>query len=271
MEELAQLLRGHPDAAVADPDDDPVPARACLPLDFQAHLSVVGELGRVAEEVEEDLAHAGHVGAHGADVLQADLEHVGVLLDQGLDGGPDLVDEVADLEALEEQLHFARLDLGEVEDVVDEGQEVLARAVDLPEVGDEVRLPQVLGLLPQQLAVADDRVEGRAQLVAHVGQEVALDAVRLLGRVLGLAQGLLGTLQIGDVASDADDAPEAALPVLHDAAGQAHRNATPAAPHPGHVAPLHGARGEDRLQPGTELRLAQVEQAPRALPDQFVL
>ena len=51
--------------------------------------------------------------------------------------------------------------------------------------GTQVVLADVLGLLLEHLAVADDGVERRAQLVAHVGQEGALGPVGGLGRVLG--------------------------------------------------------------------------------------
>ena len=46
--------------------------------------------------------------------------------------------------------------------------------------GTNARPARVRRLLLQHLAVADDGVEGRPQLVAHVGQEVALGAARLL-------------------------------------------------------------------------------------------
>ena len=60
------------------------------------------------------------------------------------------------------------------------------------EVGHELGRAEVLGLLHQHLAVADDRVERRAQLVAHVGEELALRLVGAVGLVprlleLGLA------------------------------------------------------------------------------------
>ena len=55
----------------------------------------------------------------------------------------------------------------------------------------------------QQLAEAQDRVERRAQLVAHARQEVALGAVGPLGLVLGLAHRGLGGLALGDVRGDA--------------------------------------------------------------------
>ena len=59
-------------------------------------------------------------------------------------------------------------------------------------------------LLLQHLAVADDGVQRRSQLVAHVGEELALGTVRRLGRILRLQQLLLGALVGGDVAEHRD-------------------------------------------------------------------
>ena len=83
----------------------------------------------------------------------------------------------AQRESFEMKLHPPGLDLGEVEDVVDQGEQVAARAehaVERLEV-----LLQRLGILPQHLADADDGVERRAQLVAHVGEELRLVLARL--------------------------------------------------------------------------------------------
>jgi hypothetical protein len=44
-----------------------------------------------------------------------------------------------------------------------------AGTLNLVEVGQEAFLPDVLGLLLQHFAVADDGVQGRAQLVTHAG------------------------------------------------------------------------------------------------------
>ena len=54
----------------------------------------------------------------------------------------------------------------------------------------------------QQLRVAEHAVERRAQLVAHVGQELALRARRGLGRLLGPAQLVVALAPIGDVAQE---------------------------------------------------------------------
>ena len=63
-----------------------------------------------------------------------------------------------------------RLDLGQVEDVVDQGEQMPPRAEHpIKRLGV---LLQRLRILPQHLADADDGVERRAQLVAHIGQEL---------------------------------------------------------------------------------------------------
>ena len=66
-----------------------------------------------------------------------DDERVAVLLDQRLDDRLDVAHELADLERLQEQVHPPGLDLGEVQDVVDEPEQVLAGRVDLLEVREE--------------------------------------------------------------------------------------------------------------------------------------
>ena len=104
---------------------------------------------------------------------------------------------------LEEQVHLARFDLGDVQDVVDHRQQMLAGGADLLQVGNLLSAAVKLGILKQDLAVADHRVEWRAQLVAHLGQEFGLGAVGPLGLVLGVGQFLQRALV-------ALDLPEAA-------------------------------------------------------------
>ena len=75
------------------------------------------------------------------------------------------------------KLHAPGLDLRQVEDVVDQGEQVPARAEHAVERLDV--LLQRLRILPQHLGDADDGVERRAQLVAHVGEELRLVLTRL--------------------------------------------------------------------------------------------
>jgi len=49
--------------------------------------------------------------------------------------------------------------------------------VDFLEIGEETLLAEILGFLLEHFAVSDDGVHGRAQFVAHVGEELALGFV----------------------------------------------------------------------------------------------
>ena len=97
------------------------------------------------------------------------------------------------------QLQAAGLDLGEVQDVVDDPEEGVRRRLDRRQV-----LPLVLGEegVEGQVGHAEDGVHGGADLVADVGQELVLGPVGRLRRLLGAAQLLLGPLAFGHVADE---------------------------------------------------------------------
>ena len=86
------------------------------------------------------------------------------------------------------QLDLLRPRLRQIEDVVDQLQEMSAAPADIIDivaialVGDR---PE--GLAQHDLGETDDRVQRRAQLVAHHGQELRLGAARALGLLLGEA------------------------------------------------------------------------------------
>jgi hypothetical protein len=84
------------------------------------------------------------------------------------------------------EVELAGLDLGEVEDVVDQVQQRVGRL--LRRAADSALLRASAERLQQQLGHADDAVHRRADLVAHVGEELALRARRALGRVARGAQ-----------------------------------------------------------------------------------
>ena len=102
------------------------------------------------------------------------------------------------------ELQPVGLDLGQVEDVVDESQQGLARILDLVEI--ILLFRRQLGL-QGQVGQADDRVHGGADLVAHVGQEFTLGPVGRLGRVLGPGQFVLDPFAFGDVGNVSQQHP----------------------------------------------------------------
>ena len=91
--------------------------------------------------------------------------------------------------------HLAAFDLGQVEDVVDHVQQHLARLLDVLHVA----LLLVVQRLDraQHVAEADDAVQRRAQLVAHRGQEVALEAVHLVELHIHLGQFVHLDVEVG--------------------------------------------------------------------------
>ena len=133
------------------------------------------------------------------------------------------------------QVQLAGLDLGEVEDVVDDRQQRVAAGAD--DLGELALLGAELGV-EQQAAHADDAVHGRADLVAHGGQEGALGLVGGLGL-------LAGALQLADVVIDAD---EAGRPAVHH-----HRHARQLHVHQRAVAAV-AARDEVEARPGWSAR-----------------
>ena len=93
--------------------------------------------------------------------------------------------------SLEVQLHAPGLDLRQVEDVVDQREQVPPRVQDVGEILRLLVVDLAEHLLGQDFREADDGVERRAQLVRHVGQELALVLARHLelpALVLDLAE-----------------------------------------------------------------------------------
>ena len=75
---------------------------------------------------------------------------------------------------------MTRLDFRQIEDVVDKGQEVVARRFDRAGKLDLFGRKVAVGIVAQQLGKDQQRIERRAQLVAHVGKEVRLVLAGLL-------------------------------------------------------------------------------------------
>ena len=194
-EQLRQLRLVDADAGVLHIEAQPARRQRAH---LQLHLPTGGELHRVAQQVQQDLlqphAVATHVLRGGGVDMQLQLHLVGGrtvghhghhALQAGLQG------EVGRVE-----LDLARLDLREIEDVVDHLQQMLAGIGDLAQV---VQLAGTERLTPQQVRKAQHRIERRADLVAHVGQEGALGLAGGIGRRLGLGQRDLGAPALHDV------------------------------------------------------------------------
>ena len=186
-----------------------------------ADAADLGELDGVAGEVDQHLAEAvavaddpaRHAGGHeGGDLDALALRFRGQELDDALDEGVQIERRGDDVDA-------PGLDLGEVEDLVDERQEGLAGGL------DGVRVGGLLGAergVEDEVRHAEDAVQRRAELVADRRQEARF---RLAGRFRLAARLLEGPLRhdpVGDLAAEAQD--------RGGAAGAARRRLDPGDP-----------------------------------------
>ncbi|MNS45936.1 hypothetical protein D3C72_784170 [compost metagenome] len=176
-----------------------------LGVDRQADEAGGGELDGVGDQVGQDLLQAHRVAVNPGAGFGRDLDEElqplvagggGVELGRFLDGAGQVVGFVA-------QLQPARFDARQIEDVTEQGLERAAGRVDQVQ---HLALTLVQIGAGQGLGHADDAVQGRANLVAHIGQELALGAVGGVGGVSGFGQGLGVALQVGDVGADSDGA-----------------------------------------------------------------
>jgi hypothetical protein len=84
------------------------------------------------------------------------------------------------VEPSELQLEPAGLHLGEVKDVVDQGEKMLAGAEDVLEVLGLLLVDLTEHPFRQHLREADDGVQRGAEFMGHVGKELGLVAARRL-------------------------------------------------------------------------------------------
>ena len=92
------------------------------------------------------------------------------------DQGQRIVQGGGQVEPPELQLEPSGLHLGQVEDVVDQGEEMPARGQDVLQVLGLLRVHLPEHPLGEHLREAEDRVQRRPELVGHVGEELGLVA-----------------------------------------------------------------------------------------------
>ena len=132
VEDALLVLGRDPDPGVADFDRHFTSASPCPHTD---PATIRRELDGIREQVYQDLTRVARVGEQVAGMIVVEAELDGPRLRQGLDRGEDLEHQLADLHRLGVHLHPSRLDLGHVEEVVDQPQQVLAARVDRLEAG----------------------------------------------------------------------------------------------------------------------------------------
>ena len=180
VEQPGDNLGGHADARIADGKGQP--AACCIPLqglDSQRDATLGGKFDGVTDQVDQDLLEAAMVAqqSFGQFVTGGECQRQAFLLGSVAKQRENVVDLGLQREGLWRQRQFAGLDLGEVENVIDQAQQAVGAAA---HGAGEIALFFVELRGQQQIAHADDAVHRRADFMAHVGEEAALGGVRVL-------------------------------------------------------------------------------------------
>ena len=148
-------------------------------LDLHHDLAAFGELDGVADKVDQRLMQLSRASAQPVGRIGAKTKPQRQAL-----GGGQMPEQhaqpqqaVVEVEGLDLDGKTALLDLGQVQDLIDQVEQAVRGRSDR---AGHVALFRVQPRLGQQLAHADDRVQRGAQLVAHRREEVALGAAGLL-------------------------------------------------------------------------------------------
>ncbi len=182
LEKLGELVGGQREAASGAGAGQAAHAGARHAAGAHGHPAAVRrELHRVGQQVIEDLLHL-------ASVRLNRLEVVGGVHVQGdpagrsffADDGMAAPQQLRDPDRLQIERHLPGFHLGEVEDVVDQRQQMLAAPENL---ADEFALPVwhlAEQTVPEHLGESHDGVQRRPQFMRHVGEERRLHAAGLL-------------------------------------------------------------------------------------------
>jgi hypothetical protein len=177
LEDAGLQFRRDADAGVVDAKRQGAIRR---PLDRDRDAAGFGKLDRIADEIEQNLAQAGGIAdetvrgcifdecgdfdAFGMGVRRQQLDHV--------------LDQRAQRKRLDVEVEPARLDLGKIEDVLDQPGQRLARRFHRFGIGRLLRRER---RIQQEIGHAENAVERRADLVGHHGEKAPSRPSRGIG------------------------------------------------------------------------------------------
>ena len=166
--------------------------------DVGDHFTALRELDGVPYQIDQHLTQASRIAHERIGNVRSnpagELEALCIRARRQQSNG--ILDDVAERERDLFERQLPRLDLREIENVVDERQKRLARLLDGVQI---VALFLGEGGAERQVGHADDRVHRGPDLVAHVGEELALGDRRLLRPPLGALELTLRLLRVCDI------------------------------------------------------------------------
>ena len=160
----------------------------------ELHAAGLRELQRIRQQVDQNLAQALFVGIDDEGQHRRPLEDEVDAFGDGLNAkhSDELVEEFAQPHLVARQVKPAGLDLGNVQNAVDQPGQMVGATPDHADLIARLRIEA--GILFQQLRIARDGVQRRAQFMAQADHIAALGEVRRFRHFLGALQLGIGAL-----------------------------------------------------------------------------
>ncbi len=134
LEQFRKVASCNADTGIDDLKLDPVASLARFAADEHRNGAVMGEFGGIAQEVENDLTQLRLVTGDTSQPQALEDEPVAVAAYEGLRRCDDLLAEIREVYRLLRDLNVLGFDFRDIENIIDEGQKMLARGVDRQEV-----------------------------------------------------------------------------------------------------------------------------------------
>src|SRR6266850_622299 len=193
------VFRAYAHARVLDVDLDDTLSVHLAPGDVEPHAATLGELDGVVEQIEHDLGKCPAVGAdHNLLGGRADQQLEALAFGQRSKRGDNILKQGPARRGLEIELDLPCLNLGQIEQIVDQREQVLRAGLNSAELLVLIRVQRPGQLHEQRPGEADDRIERRAQLMAHGGEKAVLRLHRSLEILVLLLQRFLDPFALGD-------------------------------------------------------------------------
>src|SRR6185312_1177216 len=195
------ILVRHADAGIGDADDDGFALVARIERDAAAGL---GEFHRIGQKIEQYLAQLRRFARDQHQILRlGEIEHQAAARALVAHHAGAIGHDVAHVDGFVIDGELAGLAFRQVQHAVDDGEQVAAALQNVGDVGGVILVVELAEQLAlHDLGEADDGVERRAQLVAHVGDEARLGAAGLFGLQLCFAIALLAFLDLGEIGEE---------------------------------------------------------------------
>ena len=186
-------------------------------LNGEDHFALLGELYGVAHQIDDDLPQTAGIAHNASGTFGVDLEgqlepflvaREGSAVFMVSPRQSPRLKSIASISSLPASI-FEKSRMSLIRESKDSA-DILAKF-------RYSRCSEIEFRIEHQLRHADDAVHGRADFVAHVGQELALGPVGGFGVFLGPMQIRFGLLSIGDVDVDADDPADVPVFIKHRA------------------------------------------------------